>query len=58
MRCLSISREKEIASNLVFLLATTDKSLKVIAIYIKEYYNSKGITIRIVLNTRDLSAVI
>ncbi len=58
IRRLSISREKEITSNLVFLLATTDKSLKVIAVCVKEYYNSEGITIRIVLNTRDLSAVI
>jgi hypothetical protein len=57
-RYLSISREKEIASTLTFLLATTDKSLKVIAIYIKEHYNREGITIRIALNTGDLSAVI
>ncbi|PMD60360.1 uncharacterized protein K444DRAFT_642993 [Hyaloscypha bicolor E] len=55
-RRLSILREKEIASNLAFLLATTDESLKVMAVCIKEYYNSEGITIRIVLNTRDLSA--
>jgi len=53
-----MSREKEITSNLVFLLATLDKSLKVIAIYIKEYYNREGITIRIILNNRDLLAVI
>jgi hypothetical protein len=55
---LSISREKEIASNLVFLSAILDKSLKVMAVYIKEYYNREGITIRIVLNTGDLSVVI
>ena len=58
MYYLNISREKEIASNLVFLLAITDKSLKVIVICIKEYYNSEGITIRIVFNTRDLSVII
>jgi hypothetical protein len=45
-------------NNLIFLLAIINKSLKVIAIYIKEYYNSKEIIIRIVLNTRDLSIVI
>jgi hypothetical protein len=45
-------------SNLVFLLTTLDKSLKVIAIYIKEYYNREGIIIRIISNTRDLLVVI
>lgn len=57
-RYLSISREKEIASNLAFLLATSDESLKVMAICVKERCNGEGITIRIVLNTGDLSAVI
>jgi hypothetical protein len=57
-RHLSISREKEITSNLAFLSATSDKSLKVIAICVKEYYNGEGITIRITLNTRNLSAII
>jgi hypothetical protein len=50
-------QEKEITSNLAFLLATSDKSLKVIAICVKEYYNKEGITIRIALNDRDLFAV-
>ena len=57
MYYLSILQEKEIASNLAFLLATSDKSLKVIAICVKEYYNREGIIIRIILNIRDLSAV-
>jgi hypothetical protein len=57
-RRLSISREKEIASNLAFLSATTDESLKVIAVYVKEHYNEEGITIRIASNNGDLSAVI
>jgi len=57
-RRLSISWEKEIASNLVFLLATTDESLKVMAVYVEEYYNSEGITIWIALNIRDISGVI
>src|ERR1700722_18813117 len=55
---LSLLRENEIASNLAFLLAISDNSLKVIAIYIKEYFNRKRITIRVILNTRDLLIVI
>jgi hypothetical protein len=35
-----------------------DKSLKVMAVCVEEYYNSEGITIWIVLNTGDLSVVI
>jgi len=57
-RYLSISREKEITSNLAFLSATSDKSLKVMAVYVKEHCNGEGITIRIASNTGDLSAVI
>ncbi|MCJ1386335.1 hypothetical protein MMC17_009461 [Xylographa soralifera] len=57
-RRLSISREEEIASNLAFLSATTDESLKVMAVCVEEHYNSEGITIRIASNTGDLSAVI
>ena len=57
-RYLSISREKWIASNLAFLLATSDKSLKVIATCIKEHCNGEGITIRILLNIRDLLVII
>jgi len=57
MHYLSILQEKEIASNLAFLLATSDKSLKVIAICVKEYYNRKGIIIQIVLNTGNLLAI-
>jgi hypothetical protein len=55
---LSISREKEIASNLAFLSATSDESLKVMAVCIEEHCNGEGITIRIVSNDGDLSAVI
>jgi hypothetical protein len=50
-------QEKEIASNLAFLSATLDDSLKVIAICVKEHCNRKGITIQVALNTRDLLAV-
>lgn len=56
-RRLSISREKEIASNLAFLSATSDDSLKVMAVCVEEHSNGEGITIRIASNTRDLSAV-
>ena len=54
---LDISRENEIAGNLAFLSATLDDSLKVMAVCVKEYLNGEGITIRIALNTGDLSAV-
>ena len=54
---LSISQEKEIMSNLAFLSATSDESLKVMAVCVKEHYNGDGITIWIVLNAGDLSAV-
>jgi hypothetical protein len=57
-RHLSISREKEIASNLAFLSATSDESLKVMAVCVEEHCNGEGITIRIASNTGDLSAVI
>jgi len=57
-RYLSISREKWIASNLAFLLGTSDKSLKVIATCIKEHCNGEGITIRIVLNTGNFLAIL
>ena len=56
-RHLSISREKEIASNLAFLSATSDESLKVMAVCVEEHCNGEGITIRVASNTGDLSAV-
>ena len=55
-RRMSISREKEIASNLAFLSATND-CLKVMAVCVEEHRNGEGTTIRIALNTRDLSEV-
>ena len=51
-------QENKITSNLAFLLATSDNSFKVIAIYIKEYFNKEGLIIRIILNTRNFLAVI
>ena len=54
---LSISRENEIAGNLAFLSATSDNSLKVMAVYIEEYLNGEGLIIRIASNTGDLLAV-
>jgi hypothetical protein len=56
-RRLSIAREKEIASNLAFLSATSDNSLKVMAVCVEENNNGEGVTIRIASNTGDLSAV-
>jgi hypothetical protein len=57
-RHLSILQEKEIASNLAFLSATSDESLKIMAVCVKEYCNREGITIWIASNTRDLSAIV
>ncbi len=57
-RHLRISRQKEIASNLAFLSATSDKGLKVMAVCVEKHCNGEGITIRIASNTGDLSAVI
>jgi hypothetical protein len=57
-RHLRISREKEIASNLAFLSATSDESLKVMAVCVEEHYNGEGTTIWIASNDGDLSAAI
>jgi hypothetical protein len=54
---LSISRENEISSNLAFLSAVSDSSLKVMAVCIEEYRNGRGLIIRIASNTGDLSEV-
>jgi hypothetical protein len=51
-------QEKEITCNLVFLSATSDNSLNIMAICIEEYYNRRGIIIRVALNTGDLLVVI
>lgn len=56
-RQLSVAREREIACNLAFLSATSDDSLKVMAVCVEEHSNGKGITIRIVSNAGDLSEV-
>jgi len=55
---LSILRENEITSNLAFLSAISDDSLRVSAVCVQEQPNGKGITIRIASNTGDLSNVI
>jgi hypothetical protein len=56
-RQLSVVREREIACNLAFLSATSDDSLKVMAVCVEEHCNGRGITIRVAANTGDLSAV-
>src|SRR5437868_6249261 len=56
-RQLSVVREKEIACNLVFLSATSDDSLNVMAVCVEEHCNGRGITIQIASNTGDLSVV-
>ncbi|KAG9227964.1 hypothetical protein BJ875DRAFT_530805 [Amylocarpus encephaloides] len=54
---LSIVRENEIASNLAFLSATSDDSLKVMAVCVEELVNGTGVTIRIASNSGDLFRV-
>jgi hypothetical protein len=56
-RQLSVVREREIACNLAFLSATSDDSLKVMAVCVEEHCNGRGITIWVAANTGDLSAV-
>ena len=56
-RQLSVEREREIAGNLAFLSATSDDSLKVMAVCVEEHCNGRGITIRVAANTGDLSVV-
>lgn len=52
---LGVDREREIASNLAFLSATTDDSLKVMAVCIEEHRNRKGCTVRVSSDSGDFS---
>jgi len=54
---LNIMRENEIASNLAFLSATSDDSLKVMAVCVEEHVSGTGVTIRIASNSGDLLEV-
>jgi hypothetical protein len=56
-RQLSSVRERDIASTLAFLSATSDDSLKVMAVCVEEHCNGRGMTIRVASNTGDLAAV-
>jgi hypothetical protein len=56
-RHLSLSREQEIANNLAFLSATTDDSLRVMAVCVEERADGMGATVRIASNTSDLTAI-
>ncbi|OBT73219.1 hypothetical protein VF21_08713 [Pseudogymnoascus sp. 05NY08] len=56
-RRLNFSQEKDIASNLAFLSATSDDSCKIMAVCVEEHSNGEGITIRIASNSGDLSVV-
>ncbi|OBT81073.1 hypothetical protein VE02_10304 [Pseudogymnoascus sp. 03VT05] len=56
-RRLNFSQEKDIASNLAFLSATSDDSFKIMAVCVEEHSNGEGITIRIASNSGDLSVV-
>ncbi|KAL3417938.1 hypothetical protein PVAG01_10948 [Phlyctema vagabunda] len=54
---LSFEREKQITSNLAFLSATTDDSLKVMAVCVEEHRPDDGVIIRLATNTGDLTAI-
>ncbi|KFY64604.1 hypothetical protein V496_03141 [Pseudogymnoascus sp. VKM F-4515 (FW-2607)] len=56
-RHLIFSRERDIASNLAFLSATSDDYREVMAVCVEEHRNGEGITIRIASNSGDPSAV-
>ena len=56
-RRLSFEREKEIASHLAFLSATSDDTRKVMAVCVEEHNDGEGITIRLASNSGDLSLV-
>jgi hypothetical protein len=58
VRCLNISREKEIASNLAFLSATSYNSKEVMAVCVEAHPNGHEITIRVASNTGDLTEVV
>ena len=56
-RSLTIERENEIASNLVFLSAISDDNQKVMAVCVEEHPSGESMTIRIASNTGDLLEV-
>ncbi len=55
---LAVERENEIVGHLAFLSATTDDSLKVMAVCVDEDESGEAITIRVASNTGDLSEVV
>ena len=54
---LSILRENEISSNLAFISAVSDDSLKVMGVCVEERLDGEGMTIRIASNSGDLSKI-
>jgi hypothetical protein len=52
---ISVEREREIASSLAFLSATSDDNLNVMAVCIEEHPDGKGCTIRIASNSGEVS---
>jgi len=55
---LAVERENEIVNHLAFLSATTDDSLRVMAVCVDEDASGEAVTIRVVSNTGDLSEVV
>ena len=52
--CMSISREREVTSNLAFISSVSDNCLRVTAVCLEEHSNKQGVTIRIASNSGDM----
>ncbi|KAL8658085.1 MAG: hypothetical protein Q9226_001289 [Calogaya cf. arnoldii] len=57
-RRLSIDRERQLVDVFAFIAASTDNSLRVMAVCIEEDSDQHGVTIRLASNTGDLSRII
>jgi hypothetical protein len=55
---LTLERENEIVGNLAFLSATTDDSLKIMAVCVEEDESGEAITIRVASNTGNLAEIV
>ncbi len=56
-RRLSLDREKQLVDSFAFIAASTEDSLRVMAVCIEERPNETGMNIRLASNTGDLSGI-
>ena len=56
-RQLTVERERQLADDFAFLSATTDDTLRVMAVGLEEDLDQQGMTIRLASNTGDLTEV-